>query len=163
MGLFSFQTKSKRNISNPEIARLKKDCFSFLVGQPARFSKLEMDLDQKNPHSNANKTWPQDKGQIKVIKPQKNWKPKLIHSLGWKIQLLRQLMILSHRIQTLSPNLNGACFRDLWLYFIKVIYNITHRKPTKFLKELCELRLKGTETVKEKRHWVPSFLQAERG
>ena len=45
--LFSFQTKSQRNMTNPGISTLTKDCFSFLVGQPARLSKLEMASDQK--------------------------------------------------------------------------------------------------------------------
>ena len=39
-----------------------------------------------------------------------------------------------------------ACFRDLRFCLIKYIYNLIHRKTTKFSKELYELRLKGTET-----------------
>lgn len=39
-----------------------------------------------------------------------------------------------------------AYFRDLWFCLIKHIYNLISSKTTKCLKELYELRLKGTET-----------------
>jgi hypothetical protein len=70
------------------------------------------------------------------MKPQKKWRPCLIERLN------QDLKILSPILRFKAQRIKGATSKIYW-YYLKVHYNLIHKKPKTYLKELYKLRWEG--------------------